>query len=91
MVEAMVTFLDRESHQRKGGRWKFRQLPRVGECVETMVAGLDGDSAHLFRVIAIHHPSAPASTVGDLYVVDVGETASVVEGYRKSVTRERSK
>ena len=57
-----------------------------GECIEFM----KGETAHLYRVVALHHPNAPASTAGDIYVVDIGVPATVVNGYRKlGTTRER--
>jgi hypothetical protein len=84
MIDVLVIHSDRENNRTEPfGRKKFRQLPRVGECIEF----IKGDAAHLYRVVAVHHPGSPASMVGDIYVVDVGETATMIETYHSKEHR----
>lgn len=83
MIEAMVMHADRKNNKTEGmGRRRFRQMPRIGECIEFETTGLERNHAVLYRVIAVHHQGeAPASSAGDIFVEFVGETSAVFESY----------
>lgn len=66
MIEAMVKVKHKGATRFEGvGRRQFRCLPRIGESLEIEI----GEEAHFYRVVAVHHPWEPVSTVGDNFAV----------------------
>jgi hypothetical protein len=68
MIEAMVMVKYATSKHWEGlGCREFMIMPRVGEHISMDI----DDVGQAYKVVAIHHPIDPVSTMGDIYIVHV--------------------
>jgi hypothetical protein len=83
MIEAMVMLVHKDRVEGLG-RHEFYVLPRMGDYI---VANDPKDIGHAYRVVEVHHPIDPASTAGDIYLVDAGDLVEHQIAMRKAATR----